>query len=120
MVGRNGWKSMSNVCSEADGLCRSDIAGLRMHWIEGKRHMVAQYHPTWELAVFFARFISQKQKRKPYFTRPRMDEPFSSESFNFTKTKPEEVLAKIYVKDGAVYFANRVCTKQSASILHVG
>ena len=52
MVGRKGWKSVSNECSEADGLCRSDVAGLRMHWIKGKRHMVAQYHPTWELAVF--------------------------------------------------------------------
>ena len=49
-----------------------------------------------------------------------MDEPFSSESFNFTKTKPEEVLAKVYVKDGDVYFANRVCTNQIANILHIG
>ena len=43
-------------------------------------------------------------KRKPFFTRPRVDEPFSSEGFNFTKENPTELLAKIYVKDGKVYF----------------
>ena len=37
-----------------------------------------------------------------------MDEPFSPDSFNFTKVKPEEVLAKIYVKDGIVHFADKV------------
>ena len=96
-------------CSEAEGLCRSDVAGLRMRWIKGWRHMVSQYHPTWQLAVFCMDSLIETQKRKPYFTQPRMDEPFSPESFNFTKVKQEEVLAKIYVKDGIVYFADRVC-----------
>ena len=80
---------------EAEGLCRSDVAGLRMKWIPGSKHFVAQYHPTWQLV-----------KRKPFFTRPRVDEPFSSEGFNFTKVNPTELLAKIYVKDGKVYFVD--------------
>lgn len=46
------------------------------------------------------------KKRKPFFTRPKVDEPFSSEGFNFTKVKPCEVLAKIYVKDGKVLFVD--------------
>ena len=95
-------------CSEAEGLCRSDVAGLRMRWIKGWRHMVSQYHPTWQLAVCNMDFLIEWQKRKPYFTQPRMDEPFSPESFNFTKVKPEEVLAKIYVKDGIIHFADKV------------
>ena len=46
------------------------------------------------------------KKRKPFFSRPRVDEPFSSEGFNFTKVNPTELLAKIYVKDGKVYFVD--------------
>lgn len=37
--------------SELEGLCRSDVAGLRMKWIEGPNRMIAQYHPTWQLVV---------------------------------------------------------------------
>ena len=39
------------IRSESEGLCRSDVAGLRMKWIEGPNHMVAQYHPTWQIVV---------------------------------------------------------------------
>lgn len=45
--------SLQFICSESEGLCRSDVAGLRMKWIEGPNHMVAQYHPTWQIVVGF-------------------------------------------------------------------
>ena len=41
----------SHASSEAEGLCRSDVAGLRRKWIPGQKHMIAQYHPTWQLVV---------------------------------------------------------------------
>lgn len=46
------------------------------------------------------------KKRKPFFTKPRIDEPFSSEGFNFTKVSPSELLAKICVEDGKVIFVD--------------
>ena len=41
----------SHSSREAEGLCRSDVAGLRMKWIPGQKHLIAQYHPTWQLVV---------------------------------------------------------------------
>ncbi|KAK8814059.1 hypothetical protein WA538_000410 [Blastocystis sp. DL] len=78
---------------EAEGLCRSDVAGLRMKWIPGQKHLIAQYHPTWQLV-----------KRKASFQKPTMTQPFNPDGFNFTKVKESEVLARVYVKDRKVVF----------------
>lgn len=43
----------SHPYSEKQGLCRSDVAGLRMKWIDGPLHLIAQYHPTWQICVRF-------------------------------------------------------------------
>lgn len=49
--GRDSLKKRKST-SVKEGLLRSDVEGLRMKWVSGTKHFIAQYHPTWQIVVF--------------------------------------------------------------------